>query len=112
MSTVPHSHDDGPDRDAERDADRQADAMKTQLRKDVASWSKARSDTSQQDVAEPSAPTARQPSPQPIAKPRAKTKRAASAVQPVRSAAQPFRMSYDGGTTADYIQYMIDRGAR
>jgi hypothetical protein len=108
MSTVPHSHDDEPD----RDADRQADAMKTQLRKDVASWSKARSDTSQQLVAEPSAPTVRQPSLQPVAKPRAKTKRVAAVVKPVRSGAQPFRMSYDGGTTADYIQYMIDRGAR
>ena len=108
MSTVPHNHDDGPD----RDADRQADAMKTQLRKDVASWSKARSDTSRQDVAEPSAPTARQPLPQPVAKPKARTKRPASFVKPAYSAAQPFRMSYDGGTTAEYIQYRIDRGAR
>jgi hypothetical protein len=104
MSTVPPSHDDPPDR--------QADAMKAQLREDVASWSKARSDPSQQIVAEPDVPAAAQPSPQPVARPKAKTRRAASAVKPASTGAQPFRMSYDGGTTAEYIQYMIDRGAR
>jgi hypothetical protein len=107
MSTAPYSQ----DGDLEHGADRQADAMKAQLREDVASWSKARNETSQQLVVEPTAPAARHPPLLSAAKPK-KSKRAASAVKPVPLGTQPFRMSYDGGTTADYIQYMIDRGAR
>ena len=30
----------------------------------------------------------------------------------VAKGSQPFSMSYGGGTTAEYLQYMIDRGAR
>ena len=107
MSTAPYSQ----DGDLEQGADRLADAMKAQLRKDVASWSKARNETSQQLVVEPTAPPARQPSLLSAAKPR-KSKRAAAAAKPEPLGTKPFRMSYDGGSTADYIQYMIDRGAR
>ena len=53
MSTAPYSQ----DGDLEQGADRLADAMKAQLRKDVASWSKARNETSQQLVVEPAAHT-------------------------------------------------------
>ncbi len=107
MSTAPYSQ----DGDLEQGADRQADAMKAQLRKDVASWSKARNETPEQLIVEPSAQPARQPSLLSAAKPR-KSKRTASAVQTAPLSTKPFSMSYDGGTTADYIQYMIDRGAR
>jgi hypothetical protein len=107
MSTVAQGQDD----DAERDADAQADAMKAQLRKDVASWSKARGEASPRIAAEPSAPAVRQPSAKPVARPR-NTKPAAPVATPAGSSSKPYRMSYDGGTTADYIQYMIDRGAK
>jgi hypothetical protein len=107
MSTAPYSQ----DGDLDQGADRQADAMKAQLRKDVASWSKARNETPEQLIVAPSAQPARQPSLLSAAKPR-KSKRAASAVQTAALSTKPFSMSYDGGTTADYIQYMIDRGAR
>jgi hypothetical protein len=107
MSTVPPNQ----DVDLEQDADRQADEMKAQLRKDVASWSQARGETSQQLIAAPSPPAARQSPSRPVARPR-KPKASVAAVKPTPSSTKPFSMSYDGGSTADYIQYMIDRGAR
>jgi len=107
VSTAPYSQ----DGDLEQGADRQADAMKAQLRKDVASWSKARNDTAEQLIVETSAQPVRQTSLLSAAKPR-KSKRAASAVKTIPLGTKPFSMSYDGGSTADYIQYMIDRGAR
>jgi hypothetical protein len=107
MSTAPYSQ----DGDLEQSADRQADAMKAQLRKDVVSWSKARNEALEQLIVEPSAQPVMQPSLLSVAKPR-KSKRAVSAVKTAPLGTKPFRMSYDGGTTADYIQYMIDRGAR
>jgi hypothetical protein len=105
MSTVPHNQ----DVDLQRDADRQADEMKAQLRKDVASWSQARGETSQQLIAAPSPPAARPA--RPVARPR-KSRASVAAVKPTPTSTKPFSMSYDGGSTADYIQYMIDRGAR
>jgi hypothetical protein len=107
MSTAPYSQ----DGDLEQGADRQADAMKAQLRKDVASWFKARNEAPEQIIVEPGAQPAMQPSLLSAAKPR-KSKRAVSVVKAAPLSTKPFRMSYDGGTTADYIQYMIDRGAR
>jgi len=107
MTTAPYSQ----DGDLEPGSDRLADAMKAQLRNDVASWSKARNEISQQLVVEPTPPPARTPSLLSAAKPR-KTKRAVIAAKPESLGTKPFRMSYDGGSTADYIQYMIDRGAR
>jgi hypothetical protein len=107
MSTEPQGQDD----DADRDADAQADAMKAQLRKDVASWSKARSEASPRIAAQPSAPVVKQPATKPVVRAR-NTKPAAPVVTPANSRSKPYRMSYDGGTTADYIQYMIDRGAK
>ena len=107
MSTAPYSQ----DGDLEQGADRQADAMKAQLRKDVASWSKARNETSRAAHRRAKCATGQAPSLLSAAKPK-KSKRAASAVQTAPLSTKPFSMSYDGGTTADYIQYMIDRGAR
>jgi hypothetical protein len=107
MSTVPEGQDDQPD----RDADARADAMKAQLRKDVESWSKGRNETSLRDAVEPNAPAVKPPSPKPAA--RARTpKRAPPAAVPAGAKSKPYSMSYDGSTTAEYIQYMIDRGAK
>lgn len=91
-----------PGGDADLEATRQADAMKAKLRKDVESWSKARS-------AEPSEPIGQQPAPRPV-----KRVRKAAPAKPSQPdpGSTPYRMSYDGGTSAEYIQYMINRGAR
>jgi len=107
MSSTPQTQD-----DAEREADRQADAMKAQLRKDVDSWSKARSESSPGRIAEASPPVAGKPASQPAAKAKKASPRAPAAKQQVDTPSKPFSMSYDGGTTAEYIQYMINRGAR
>jgi hypothetical protein len=92
-------------------AEIQADAMKDQLRKDVASWSASRSEGATRQAAELSVATAKQPAPQP-----AKRVRRAIAAKPkieqTSAAKKPFSMSYDGVTQADYITYMITRGAR
>jgi hypothetical protein len=98
--------------DEDRDAGKQADAMKVQLRKDVASWSAARSATYNRDAADASVPVPPQP---PAAKPAARAKRVKPATQdaakPADTARKPFRMSYDGVTEAEYISYIIERGA-
>ena len=90
------------------DADREADAMKDQLRKDVASWSAARSgDTA--DAARAAVPAPRQP----VARtPRQKARPAVEAAAPVVTEKKPFRMSYDGTTDKDYIAQRIKLGAR
>jgi hypothetical protein len=94
--------------DADRESSKQADAMKDRLRKDVASWSAARSATYNRDTAmppPPSAPATQQP---------ARAKRSKQAAQTsgntIAAAKKPFRMSYDGVTEADYISYIIERG--
>jgi cell division protein FtsN len=103
MSGHPEAQDD----DAEREAARQADAMKHQLRKDVDSWAKARSEASPGHV-----PVAAKPVSSPVARARKPRPPAAPAPSQADTRSKPYRMSYDGGTTAEYIQYMIDRGAR
>jgi hypothetical protein len=91
---------------------KQADAMKIQLRKDVASWSAARSATYSRDAADSSVPVPPQP---PAAKPAMRAKRVQpttpNAAKPANTARKPFRMSYDGVTEADYISYIVERGA-
>jgi hypothetical protein len=98
--------------DEDRDAGRQADAMKVQLRKDVASWSAARSATYSRDAADASVPVPPQPA---AAKPAPRAKRVKpatpEAAKPADAVRKPFRMSYDGVTEADYISYIIERGA-
>ena len=93
---------------AEREAEKQTDAMRTQLRKDVASWSEGRGETSLRVI--PS--IANPPPPQPAVVRAKKAKPAQPAVAPTQARTKPFSMSYDGGSTADYIKYMIERGAR
>jgi len=98
--------------DMQRKADREADAMKAQLRKDVASWSAARNETSVRHEAERSVPVAKQPSPRPAAQARKSKAAAPAAAKPAAEAKKPFAMSYDGVTTAEHIKYMIANGAR
>jgi len=93
-------------------AGKQADAMKDRLRKDVASWSAARSATHSRDVADASVPV---PTPPPAPRPAKRVKPlkpvSPDAATPADAARKPFRMSYDGVTEADYISYIIERGA-
>lgn len=104
MSMVPGNDETDPENDA--------DAMKDQLRKDVASWSAARSATSSRDVAEASVPVpARSPAAQPAARAKRQKPVAPDAGKPTDAARKPFRMSYDGVTESEYISYIIERGA-
>ena len=98
--------------DPDREAGKQADAMKDRLRKDVASWSAARSATHNRDAADASVPVPAQPV-TPRQAPRVKRRKpvAPDAGKPADTVRKPFRMSYDGVTEADYISYIIERGA-
>ena len=107
MSSLPSNDTDRSD----GEADRQANAMKDQLRKDVASWSAARTEGSARQAAELSVPVAKQPSLQPARRVK-RTKPVSAEVKPASGAKKPFGMSYDGIPNADYITYMIKRGAR
>jgi hypothetical protein len=108
MGGTPGKQDD----DVDREDDRQADAMKAQLRKDVESWSKARSEASPGRIGEPGAPAAKKPSPPSAARTKKTSASTTPVVKPAAAGSRPFSMAYDGKTTAEYIQYMIDRGAR
>jgi hypothetical protein len=106
MNASPAEGHDQPD----VEADRQADAMKDQLRKDVASWSAARSGESTDLGARPNAQATR-----PAATPRAtraKAKPVVAAAPPIAVEKKPFKMSYDGTTDKDYIAQRIKLGAR
>jgi hypothetical protein len=100
MTSTLTNDDDEPDRDA--------DAMKDQLRKDVASWSAARSGSAG-ETPDLAGRSAKQP---PAARAtRQKAKPAQVTVSaPVEK--KPFRMSYDGTTDRDYIAQRIKLGAR
>lgn len=97
--------------DADREADRHTNTMKEQLRKDVASWSAARSEGSTRQTEEFSMPAARQSAPRP-ARQTKQSAPATPAIKPAAVAKKPFSMSYDGTTTAEHITHMIARGAR
>jgi hypothetical protein len=111
MSVESESEDDN----AGREADRKSEAMKAQLREDVSSWTKARSEASPGhipgQIAEPKVSVGRPISPQPVAGTR-KAGSAPPAVRPAGTLSKPFSMSYGGETTKDYMQYMISRGVR
>jgi hypothetical protein len=88
----------------EIEADRQSDAMKDQLRKDVATWSAARSGDSR-ELATKQVPTPAVP----------RAPRQKKLVQPVVVAPaekKPFKMSYDGMTDRDFMAHRIKLGAR
>jgi hypothetical protein len=106
MTSSPETGHDQPD----VDADRQADAMKDQLRKDVASWTAARSGETA-DLAKSAVPAPRPHAATPVRAPRQKA-RPAEAATPVAAEKKPFRMSYDGTTDKDYIAQRIKLGAR
>jgi hypothetical protein len=119
MSKAPASETDhpdaAPDGQAAAQADAQVDAMKDRLRKDVASWSAARSGAAVRDLGEagvPVVPAARQPAPQRARRTRRATPKPPPSEAQHAAPKQPFRMSYDGITQADYITYMITRGTR
>jgi hypothetical protein len=97
--------------DQDREADRQASALKDQLRKDVASWSAARNDTSSRYSAELSVPPPKPAAAQPVAKKR-QPKAAPAEAPRVATAKKPFSMSYDGVTTAEHITYLLSRGTK
>jgi len=93
---------------AESETDLQSDAIRDQLRKDVASWREGRADASARQATELSVAVAK-----PAPAPRVKRVRPAAPVAESDSAKKkPFGMSYDGSSNADYINYMISRGAR
>lgn len=106
MSIEPANEPDQP----EIDPDGRSDAMKDQLRSDVTSWMTARSEAAVRPSTEPRAPVATPPTPK--AASRAKQAKAAAASQSAVVKKKPFGMSYDGMSQADYITYMISRGAR
>jgi hypothetical protein len=93
------------------DTDSPVDAMNDHLRNDVASWRAARSEPVARDSAAASLPAVRAPAPKPASRAR-QTKPAAAATETAAGKKKPFGMSYDGMTQADYITYMISRGAR
>jgi len=86
-----------------------AAAMNDQLRGDVTSWRAARSEAVAVASAELAGPAARVPMPKSVA--RRKHAKPVGA-QPATDKKKPFGMSYDGMSQADYISYMISRGAR
>jgi hypothetical protein len=100
MSKLPSNEHDEPDR---------ADAMNQQLRKDVASWSAARSEGATRQTEEFNVQAAKPSPPQPA---RRVKQPAAPASSLPAGPKKPFTMSYDGTTTADHITHMIARGAR
>lgn len=106
MMSLPATGDDQPD----LDADRRADAMKDQLRKDVASWSAARSGETT-DSGKSSAPVTRHQA-APTARATRQKARPAEPAAPVTAEKKPFKMSYDGTTDKDYIAQRIKLGAR
>lgn len=108
MSIAPANEANNPD----VEADRQVDAMKDQLRKDVASWSAARSGASSRQATEFSVPVVRQPSLQPAKRVRRAKPVSPDVSKPASVRKKPFSMAYDGVTQADYITYMISRGTR
>jgi hypothetical protein len=97
--------------DPDRAAGDQADAMKDRLRKDVASWSAARSATRGRDAADASVPVPAKPaSPQPTTHAKRPKATSPDAAKPANAVKKPFRMSYDGVTEAEYISSIIERG--
>jgi hypothetical protein len=97
------------DLETEFQSDAQSDAMNDQLRSDVASWKASRSEETARraDISVPvSKPVTSRPT-----RPRA-TKAVTVTPLATDGKKKPFGMSYDGMSQADYITYMISRGAR
>jgi hypothetical protein len=96
-----------------READKQANVMKDQLRKEVAVWNAARSETSAKQEADFGVPVPPRPASRPATKQAKRAKPAeTSATKPAGAPKKPFSMSFDGVTDAEHIKYIIARGAR
>jgi hypothetical protein len=93
-----------PDGQSEPDAefDRREDAMKDQLRKDVASWSKSRADTAGETSGLGMVSVSRKAASSPTARVVRQKTKAVAATAPVAAEKKPFRMSYDGTTDRAY----------
>jgi len=107
MSSLPNNDEGRSDETAEGEAL----AMKDQLRKDVANWSAARSEGSARQTGALDNPVG-QPASQPAKRAKRPAKPASSGSTTEAGGKKPFRMSYDGVANAEYITYMITRGAR
>lgn len=85
--------------------------MSAQLSKEVASWAKQRGQQSDEAAIVP-----QQPAPErQVRRPTSDAKKLnASPVtaKPAGARSRPFSMSYDGQTSAEYIQHLLDRGTR
>lgn len=93
------------------ETERQAAAMKDQLSKEVASWSKERRQQSSGTVIMPSPPVIQRRSSRSagdVGKPSAPL----HAGKPADARSKPFSMSYGGMTQAEYTQYRRDQGSR
>ena len=96
--------------ESEMETERRSDAMKDQLRKDVASWSAARSESAANHTEDFGVPITK-PSPSRPSRAKPKTPPQAEAATPA-APRPPFKMSYDGTTDRDYIAHIIRLGAR
>jgi hypothetical protein len=94
------------------EADRQADAMKDQLRKDVASWSAARTGDAPGLATRAAPPTVKQAASAPAARATRQKAKPAEVAKSASTEKKPFKMSYDGTTDRDYIAQRIKLGAR
>jgi len=94
--------------EADIEAGKQADLMKDQLRKDVASWSAARSGEALDQAERVATPAVKTPAPR-AARHKAKPPAVVIAVPAEK---KPFKMSYDGTSDRDYIAHRLKHGAR
>jgi hypothetical protein len=92
-----------PNADPASESDRRDDAMNDQLRRDVASWSAARTGDKFDEMAKQIPPASR------VAKTR--TRRVVEPA-PVPVEKKPFKMSYDGMTDRDFMAHRLKLGAR
>jgi hypothetical protein len=96
----------------DQELDRADDAMKDQLRKDVASWSAARSGDTPGLPSRTVATVAEQPAAAPAVRATRQKPKPAESAKSVPAEKKPFRMSYDGTTDRDYIAQRMKLGAR
>jgi hypothetical protein len=104
----------GPDigeGDEDRETERQAEIMEDKLRKDVAHWSGEPRGRLSKETTAAKQSVVKRPSPQPDGG----TKEPIAfrrAIKPAAARSEPFSMSYDGMTEAQYIKYRRDLGSR
>ena len=92
----------------DREPDRQ---VADKLRKDVADWSGERKGQLSKKATEAKQSVVKRPSPEPAGGSKGPIA-SRRAIKPAVARSEPFSMSYDGMTEAQYIKYRLDRGAR